>query len=385
MTACPSCFQQLPADRYAWICENAACEKLPDPVATAYIGNPVGGGNLTVEVKPPEVRRWSPMAVAHCGKCGAVSAPACPHCHYAIPADWRSVDATTIAMNGARSTGKSFYIAVAIHQLGQLLSQLGSTIEFGNDRTRDTYKTVYEEPLFEKLGLIAPTPRSNTANAPTHDPMIFSLGKLAGRQRYLVIRDVAGEEMEDAAADAQNLSFLKHADGVFFMFDPLAISEIRDRLRDLVPQQLSLGGDPKTVLGNLLRLIGNGTPKVAVIVSKFDALQALRNVNDVGWKGIMSNPGAAIQRDPSLESGAYDKNDGELLSLEVRSLLDKLGAQSFVLSLEQSSGGRGLPHRYFAVSVLGESPDGDSLSKYGISPFRIVDPLKWVLDSRGIL
>jgi len=111
----------------------------------------------------------------------------------------------------------------------------------------------------------------------------------------------------------------------------------------------------------------------------------LRDVDDVELKRIMSNPGAAFMRDPSLESGSYDNADGELLSLEIESLLTKLGAQDFVLLLGGAQGARQLPHRFFAVSVLGQSPDGDKLSRLGISPYRIVDPLKWLFDTKGIL
>jgi hypothetical protein len=386
MTACPSCFQQLPADVYAWICQNPQCEKTHDPVASSFLGSSTLSGNMNFERKPADApRRWAPSQVKYCGRCPQPQVEACPTCHYALPPDWRSNDVTTIAMNGARATGKSFYIAVVIQQLEVLLGKLGSTFDFGNDRTRDVYQTVYEKPLYEQMGIIAPTPRANTDNSYQRDPMIFSLGMLRGRPRYLAIRDVAGEEMENAAADAPNLSFLRHADSVFFMFDPLAITEIRDRLRDLVPQQLYRGGDPKVVLGNLLRLTAGSSTRIAVIVSKFDALQALARVNDVDWKAVMSNPGAAYQRDPSLDKGEYDSADGELLHLEVRSLLHKLGAQNFVLSLEQANRGTGIDHRFFAVSVLGESPDGESLSHFGISPFRIVDPLKWILASRDVI
>jgi len=386
MTACPSCFEQVPVDHYTWICKSGKCESKPDPVASAFLGAAVSSGPITEVRRPMDAtRKWGPPSVAYCGGCGQAASEVCPVCHYTLLPEWRFNDVTTIAMNGARATGKSFYIAVVIHQLRQLLAHLRTTVEFANDHTRDTYQRVYESPLFEQLGLIAPTPRSNTDNSYQREPMLFSIGTLKGRKRYLAIRDVAGEEMETASADATNLSFLRHADGVFFMFDPLAIPEIRDRLRDFLPQQTHQGGDPRTVLGNFLRLLKGATPRVAVVVSKFDAMQALRDVNDPEWKVIMSNPGAAFMRDSSLDSGTYDNADGELLNLEMESLLYNLGAENFMLSLAQGTGGKPIPHRFFAISALGASPEGDTLSKYGISPFRVVDPLKWILDARDVI
>lgn len=386
MTACPSCFEQLPVSDFAWVCENTSCEQAVDPVASAYLGSSTESGPITVLSRPSDgPRNWQKPETIYCRKCQATSHEACARCHYPLPENWRSYDVTTIAMNGARWTGKSFYIAVAIQQLRNVLSHLRATVDFGDSRTRDTYINVYQRPLYEELKLIAATPRSNTGTSPQRYPMIFRLGTLKGISRMLVIRDVAGEEMEDAPENATHLAFLRHADGVFFLFDPLAIPAIKEHLRGLVPQQLNTGGDPRVVLGNLRRLLGTATPALAVIVSKFDALHALRNVDDMEWKPIMSNPGAAFLRDPSLDSGTYDAADGELLSFEVQSLLYKLGAEDFVFALEGSGNGKTLPHRYFAVSVLGESTDGESISRLGISPFRILDPLKWVLDMKNVL
>jgi hypothetical protein len=287
-------------------------------------------------------------------------------------------------MCGARSTGKSVYISVAIQQAAVWLAKWRTTIEPANTYTRDVYQKSYKDPLFAQLGLIPPTASSETDGSAARLPMIFNLGEIKGAVRYLVLRDVAGEEIESAPENATNLRFLKYADGVFFMFDPLAIPAISDKLKDLIPHQ-NVGGDPRTVLTNLRQLIGKATPRLAVIVSKFDALQALRDVDDVELKRIMSNPGAALMRDGSLDHAGYDDDDGELLSLEIESLLQKLGANEFVLSVGGTQGGSRIPHRYFAVSVLGESPDGDRVSTLGISPFRIVDPLKWLLDAQGVI
>lgn len=44
--------------------------------------------------------------------------------------------------------------------------------------------------------------------------------------------------------------------------------------------------------------IGSGEPRLAVILSKFDALRALRDVDGSEWSMVMSNAGAAYLRDP---------------------------------------------------------------------------------------
>ena len=387
MTACPSCFQQIHPEKFAWVCVSPKCTgREIDPIAGRFLGYDHESGPVTTQDRPPgSPNSWRPRPTVFCRSCGEPSAEACPTCHFPLMEDWRTFNVTTVAMSGARATGKSLYIAVTVKQMEPMLAKMRSTIEPADSRTRDNYRTIYERPLFEQLGMMPPTARSDTDGSNARFPMIFSLGVLNGLRRILVIRDVAGEEMENVPENAPHLAFLRYADAVFFMFDPLAIDEVRKKLQDLVPHQINVGGDPKIVLGNLPRIIGTGTPRMAIILSKFDALQTFRDVNDVELKRIMSNPGAAYMRDPSLEKGTYDEDDGEMLSLEIESVLHKLGADNFVFSLQNAQGGRPLQHRFFAVSVLGESPDGDAVSKYGISPYRIVDPIKWLLHSKGII
>jgi hypothetical protein len=382
MAACPSCFQDISPDHYFWVCQSGKCEQGVDEVASAFLNGSVESGPTYALSKPAGApRSWAPHPV-RCAACQELCSDGCPNCHFPLPPLWRTFDVTTVAMSGAIATGKSVYIAVMIKQLTLMLTQLKSALGFFDTRTRDTYVEKYETPLFVTLGIIGSTPRSDTGSHQRY-PMIFDLGQIKGVRRILVVRDVAGEEMEETGENITHLSFLTHADGILFMFDPLAVPAIKDYLRDVVPLQ-DHGRDPRLVLDNLRRIIGNAQPKIGVVLSKFDALQALRDVDSVEWKRTMSNPGAAIMRDPSL-SAKYDRADGDLLSLEVQSLLDKLGAGDFMTRLESTPNGLELDRRFFAVSVLGESPDGASISKLGISPFRILDPIKWLLHTKGIL
>lgn len=388
MTACPNCFQEVRSDSYTWMCTAPQCKaREEDKIASAYLGSKTESGPFFNDVRPADApKSWKPRSGTVCETCSNPHTEVCPMCHFPLPKNWRTFSVVTVAMNGARTTGKSLYIAVNHKQLAQWLMRFRSTIEPFDASTRDRYKKNYETPLFQELGVMPPTAKADagTDGAQSRLPLIFSLGVLKGARRLLVIRDVAGEDMENAPEHAPDLEFLRHADAIFFMFDPLAVPAIRDKLKELVPQQQH-GGDPRVVLTNMRRVLGDATPRVAVIVSKFDGLQALRNVDDVEWKRIMSHSGAAFMRDPSLDSIEYDDADGELLSLEVESLLRKLGAEDFVYSLGSAQGGQQIPHRFFAVSVLGESPIGEKLNERGISPFRIIDPMKWVLSEKGII
>jgi len=386
MTKCPNCFQSLTADAYAWVCTTGRCEQEEDRLASRYAGVPVKLGTRYIERRPENHKgSWAPTREVSCPSCKEGMPDACPVCLYTLEPDWRSSETTCVAMNGARATGKSIYIAVAITQLRQLIMMDNRTLGYANDYTRETFTTVYERPLLEAMRLMPPTPRSNTDNSYQRQPLIFSIGSVKGVRRYLVVRDVAGEEMESPSPQSNHLDFLAHADGIFFMFDPLAVPSIRDRLVDLIPAQLQLGGDPSVVLGNLLNILGKAAPRLSIVLSKFDALQVLRQVDDLEWSSIMSNAGAAFLRDPSEATIRYDEPDGELLHEEVKSLLEKLGAKSIIIDLENPPAGQKIPYRFFAVSALGESPNGRQISARGLAPFRALDPLKWVLSANGAI
>ena len=138
------------------------------------------------------------------------------------------------------------------------------------------------------------------------------------------------------------------------------------------------------MLNNVRLAIGPGQPKLAVILSKFDALRALRDVEGSEWSLIMSNSGAGFMRDTS-GFRHYDDDSGRLLHEEVRSLLTKLNAGPMVAAVENPATGGRLPFRYFVVSTLGQPPAGNRLHPRGIAPFRCTDPVRWVTSAYGVL
>lgn len=181
----------------------------------------------------------------------------------------------------------------------------------------------YQQPLYERHRLVQSTLTLQMQTPGPREPLIFSIGIRDQIRRFLVIRDVAGEDLESGAMHAPQFRYFRNADGVFFMFDPLRVKGIRDQLHDLLAAQSYSAGDPRVLLSNVLLAIGAGRPKLAVILTKFDALRALSEVEGSAWSEIMSNAGAAYLLDNSA-SRYYDDNDGELLHEEVRSLLLRL-------------------------------------------------------------
>jgi hypothetical protein len=351
MTRCPHCFT-------------------PVPPAAAPVPAPGPRGART---------RFAPEPAPAVGEPPAD----CPRCGRPYPAGWIGTSTTCIVMAGARTTGKSIYLAVMIKQLEQLAAQVGMDVSPATPEVARIFHEHYVKPLYVERGMMAATPPSGVKDAYQRESLVFVLTTRADVRHHLVIRDVAGEDLEhaDQLTDDQ-LEFFAAADNVFFLFDPLKIDDIRLLLRRLVPEQ-RLGGDPKQVLNATLALVERGSPRLAVIMSKFDALQALRAVQGGGeWAQIMRNPGAAFFRDPGI-FGAPDDVDGMLLHEEVRSLLIRLDQGALVSRIENA--GRRSGYRFFAVSALGDPPNGTVLNTRGIAPFRCLDPLRWALAGTGVL
>lgn len=386
MTKCPRCFRRLPEDTWVFACRSGQCPEYDDPIGSAHSGIATRIGPMHTVRRNPEVKHWRLPADAHlCQTCTQPGVETCPTCHFGLPSEWREGSATCIALAGARATGKSVYIGVMIKQLDFLLSRMGSSLKFATDVSRRIYTEVYQRPLFEVRGIMPPTAAAGVADAYQREPLILSLGVLGGQRRYLVIRDVAGEDLEAGTVGVEHLSYFAEADSVFFMFDPTAVNQVREMLKDLLPPQLHEAGSPETVLENLILLLGPATPPIAMILSKFDTMQALRAVQGTEWSRIMSNPGAAFQRDPGFTALGYDENDGALLDAEVRSLLIRLGAERFLNPMTAPHHGRPFTHRLFAVSALGEAAEGERIHHRGIASFRCLDPVRWTLAANSVL
>ena len=384
MSKCPRCFTTLSPTNHLWtLPAQSGGTRYRDDVASAYLGAPSECGPLYTWTRTPGYHGPPPPIEEASRALQGAAVEICPVCHYILPAGFREGHAICLALAGARATGKSLYIAVLIKQLELLCERFGVVLEPVTRATAQNYAAHYEAPLYQERGLLPPTPTVHTQAPNQREPLVFSIGVWHGVRRFLVLRDVAGEDLENGDMQAPPFQFFAHADAVFFMFDPLRVKAIRDQLQDLLPPQTFSGGDPRAVLGNLLLAVNPGQPKLAVILSKFDVLRALRDVQGSDWALVMSNGGATFLRDTS-DGKQYDDVGAELLDQEVRSLLVRLHGTSIVSAVESSSSGARLASRYFAVSALGHPPAGNRLHARGIAPFRVVDPVRWVTTQFGV-
>lgn len=316
-----------------------------------------------------------------------------------LPQGWQNSSTITFAMAGARSSGKSLYIAVVVKLLKRLVVENGGTFRYADDMTRRIYEEKYEKPLFEQMGLLPPTPPAASSDAHQHRPLIFALTsrQFPGKRIFLVFRDVAGEDLKEEkfGERQQELEFFRHADRVIFLYDPMAVPEIARMLEGTVPSHDVGDDDPTAVLRNVLGVLGpEARPRISLCLSKFDTMQFLAEVehgafygggNEVNWQRVMSNYGASFRRDSAPLDEAFDRDASILLDLEIRSLLSCLGANELLNQLNiPLSGAHPYPFRCFAVSALGAPPEGDRVSRTGIAPFHCLDPVREVLSEYGL-
>ena len=314
-----------------------------------------------------------------CFRAGTGTDGTCPHCGTAHAPDWHGSRVTCIALAGAVNTGKSIYIGVLVPQLQQLVRLQKGVLRFADAGSEQRYREHYRKPLFQERAMIPPT-TSMKAAGHQRDPLVLRIDAATGPRHYLVIRDVAGEDLERVSPEV-DLTFFAHADAVLFLFDPYHVREVREKLQMPPPPSMR---QPQDVLDTVLDLMRPGASRIGVALSKFDALQELGEAEGAGWEEIMSNPGAAFLRESSF-TPTYDEDDGALLHEEVRSLLLRLDAHEIlnrVAPLEAEHPGR---MRYFAVSALGARARGTHVDARGIAPFRCTDPVRWVCTGSEVL
>ena len=391
-TRCPYCFTDIAARPETVFTCDASCATSNTAEAKAkhqaYGTEPVQRLSRATKVNPDDPRPTSlPCWDGHGGCRVRTSKQVCPECYFVLPDRWRDSVTTCVAMAGARASGKSFYIAVMAHALQHLFNQMGGPFAPANAKVQEHFSQRYEDPVYVERGLLEPT-RPLEQSSDELAPLIFTAGKHGPYPHHLVIRDVAGEDLQAPRPEQWHATrwfdFFKHADSVLFLFDPMQVDEITHMLEGLVPNTSDDRNDPMAAFDTLLAKLQQPPrptvmPWLGVVLAKFDVLQELANVQGSYWAEIMGNRGAAFLRDPSLASPAYDDADGRLLHEEARSLLIELHGTPLLNRLRDAQ----LIHRLFTVSSLGQHAEGDQIHVRGISPFRCADPLKWVLAGRS--
>jgi hypothetical protein len=314
---------------------------------------------------------------AVCG-CGTrTNKKICPHCHNDLPSEFGATDSFTIALVGAKETGKSHYIAVLIHELTNRIGEkFGASLSARDEQTIRRYKQDFRRYIYELREVIPLTP-SAFQNVNVRYPLIYRLS--FQRRRLLLFRslrvsslvffDTAGEDLDHIDVMSTEAKYLANSHGIIFLLDPLQMQGVRDRLGN----SISLPGahtEPHEIVGRVAELVrrakGLGPVEkiempIALTFSKIDAVRSLIDI------------GSPIHR-AADHDGVFDLDDADRVNDSMRAYVAQWSGSGFHNFITHNFA----TFSYFGVSALGSSPDGGRLAK-GVAPYRIEDPFLWIL------
>ncbi|MEV5240438.1 hypothetical protein AB0K89_15245 [Streptomyces cinnamoneus] len=396
---CPYCFDRAPAARLPYRCLMTAtgvrggqpCNPERDDVWAEFMGPSV----------PPALRMRGPVFAAPrslgglrgggsraaCPGCG-VSTPVrvCRRCHSDFPSDYCDQDSRIIALVGAKASGKSTYVGVLVNELRNRVGRAydASLAAMGSDTQRRDRELA--EDLYDRLRLPEAT---RPAAMGFNDPLLYRLSlprrrRLADGSRHtaLVFFDAAGEDLGSAEAMDRYTHYLRAADGIILLVDPLQLGSVRDQLPpgdgpplpavETPPQQIAAD------LAAQLRAHGRGgsrgrvTTPMAVAVTKTDMLRPVLG------------PHSPLLRNAPHHGGILDGEDRLAVHEEMRALMEDWDSGALRRQLERDFA----ELAFFGLSALGSPPPAQAPAdapKSGPQPLRVEDPLLWLLGRRGLV
>jgi hypothetical protein len=196
-----------------------------------------------------------------------------------------------------------------------------------------------------------------------------------------VFFDAAGEDLGSAAAMDRYTHYLRAADGIILLVDPLQLDAVRDQLPPGEGALPVVETPPRQIAADLaaqLRAHGRGDSRgrvatpIAVAVTKTDALRPLLS------------PHSPLSRNAPHRGGEWDEEDRLAVHEEVRSLMDGWDSGELGRQLERDFAHLSL----FGLTALGSPPPAEAPANApasGPQPLRVEDPLLWLLARRGLL
>jgi hypothetical protein len=395
---CPYCYEQIQEQQIEFRCtgqlsrSGKRCERTVD--------EPLRDRMHFTAPLPPAFAVDGRRNSAHCPRCGAeTTVKICPVCHSRLPVHFGKLPSRLIVPVGAKESGKTVFMTVLVHELmNQAGQRLNASLIGADDGTRQRYTTDYEQPMYHQAELLPPTTPPET---PNRAPLVFRFTtdgdgrrgrarRIAGAGRFgrgephrtlLSFFDTAGEDLATQAAVEQNVRYLRAADGILLLLDPLQMPGARALAAPGTRWPTNLDDDenaPVTVLENvtdhLLAETGTGpnqriSKPLAIVFTKMDALR-----NDL----LPTSP----LRQPPTRTSYFDERDSCDVHTEMQRLLDRWHGSR----IDQIARKYYHHYRYFGVSALGQSPTPDNrVSPRGIQPDRVTSPILWLLAQFGIV
>lgn len=383
---CPYCSRPLKARNIMFKCMNniidtstgdRKCPQVEDEVLARYRNAvyPVFN-NLVFETKGLGV---SLPKEGCCPKCGEISKErVCQFCHNELPAFFGESHNITIAVIGAKGTGKSHYIAALKEILDNELSDpFNYAMIACNDDTIKRYEENYRKPLYNDHQVLKET-ESSVVIYNTKMPLIYMMEffdktrKKITKTVTITFFDTAGENLDSSQTMLAENQYIVNSDGIIMLLDPLQLPILRKELQGngmLLPTANTDSGD---ILDRTINLIKDekkmGVKAIidiplAVAFTKMDAL-----MDQLPKSSYFRNPS------PHRMIGAFDIDDFNTINGEMRSYVEKWNGGGFVQKANAFK-----DSAFFGLSSLGCNPDDLGGTVPVVAPMRVEDPFLWLL------
>lgn len=286
-----------------------------------------------------------------------------------IPSDFLRTDGFSIALVGAKASGKSNYIGVLVEEIKRKMTgSFNCSINITCSEESNTYyNSHYYRPLYINKLVVDATSQDDIP------PLIFPIrfmNRISKQVATLTFYDTAGENLDSPDKMVVNNKYIPNANGIILLLDPLQIPAVREKLKGkitLPAQNTDISEILSRIVQNI-RDVRNIKGKIKIpIALAFTKLDTLESFN------IIKEDSSLRNESEHLKKGVFSMEDFENVNLEIKDILENYYNSELEQLLKNFSN-----YAFFALSSLGASPIGTKLSKE-ITPKRVLDPLLWIL------
>jgi hypothetical protein len=297
----------------------------------------------------------------------------CPAGHL-LPVTADRQESLTVGLIGAKYSGKTHYVGALVNRLfGRTAEDLGIGPWGLTDDTNRRYEREFKAPLFDdhkELPMTIGTPA----------PLIYEVRlDLPGRDQFrsvnLALYETAGESLWDPEKARETVQYLSVAAGVILLVDPLQIDSVRERLpASFTRPRKDPEATPTSIINNIRGILEEHqmstvlSVPVAVVLAKCDVLR------DAG----LIEPNRLWCMEDKRHIGYFHSDWHEDMSGMMGEYLRRWDINAYATVVSQFP-----RHAFFGVSSTGCASQGGRYEF--VSPWRVEDPLVWLLTELGVL
>ena len=359
---CPHCFSIIGKKDYHMVCTDKNC-LVVNGITEVDIERSTTFG---IDPSSPDAKDAFHHIVRSgnvCDICGrTLKIRVCPRCHHAIPPGAIDDFRNTIVVMGPLNGGLSHYIVSLVRQMGRILEvefNGKGHIHAADEEIRGRMRENYES----RINMCMTIPHSKSPS----EPMVYYLSLNTDDKIVnitLIFIDVASDDNGmpklDHGSDIEGM--ISEASGIILLIDPDTESEMHYSL-GILSHLTDLLKSSRYVDRN-----GHIDVPLAVTMTKCDLLMD-------GDKPLLGRPSTIHIKRPC---GSVRNPHIPQIDAEVREIVRR-GNGNELLDLAESYS----QNMFFAVSAIGYNPDNGTLP-HGIVPFRVEDPLLWLIERRMI-